>query len=779
MSVFGSYRFENIPWVRYLGQKWRSRPRPVPEDSIPLRVFVQAMVIVAIIATDVAADTRLSLWAVPLSILGAIWSGYRRHQPNIVTKFVLAIAMILALLVFLSNLVTTLNDTRIILAELLVQVQVLHTFDLPRRKDLGYSMVIGLILLGVAATVSQTMTFGPFLIVFLSLALPALIFDYRSRLGLSTQPQGDRRTVSWATLKQALPWKRVAVLMVGVLGLGLLLFAVMPRVPGYQLRTFPVSSTIEFQGPFEGRNIVSPEAAGDGDEEGGGGGGNAPEGAGELDDTFYYGFSDRINQNLRGSLTPKVVMRVRSQAPGFWRVTAFDEYTGQGWRISDTDDVQTLTRSPWTFRFIIPFLGARSHTEEVIQTYSIVSDLPGLVPALDQPRYLYFPTQEVAVDPQGAIRSPVYLADGLTYTVISQVSVRDRTRLGNAPTTYPDSIRDRYLQVPPEIRDRLQTYTESVIADAPNPLENPYEIALYLAQYLKQNYQLPQDPFGLEFLDEGEDLVTHFLFRCLDAANPATCSPGGYPDHFSTVLAMMLRSVGIPSRLATGFAPGNFNPFTGLYEVKNTHAFALVEVYFPKHGWFTFDPIPGHDLFPPSVSDYEPFGVLKQFWDWVAGWLPSPLAGFVNGLFTLIGRLIDGFLKLFQRGWLGVLGGLLVFVGCSFAGWLSWQGWREWKHRRWLSKLAQMERLYREMLQDLAREGCIMAPSQTPLEFARSTRDRYPVEVADTIEAIARDYVRWRYGGEAVQPEVLREQWRSHRRTAGLNRRLLSPISRR
>jgi len=52
----------------------------------------------------------------------------------------------------------------------------------------------------------------------------------------------------------------------------------------------------------------------------------------------------------------------------------------------------------------------------------------------------------------------------------------------------------------------------------------------------------------------------------------------------------MLRSIGIPARLVAGFSPGEFNPFTGLYVVRNTDAYAMTEVYFPKYGWF--DPIP-------------------------------------------------------------------------------------------------------------------------------------------------------------------------------------------
>ena len=764
MSASNSPRWTSLPLMGRFWEFWRSLPPPVPEDSVTLRVLVQLLVIVGMVATDVAAGTLISLWAVPLSIIGASWSWFRRRDRNMVLKFVLAIALIVTLVVFLSNLVTTLNDTRVILAELLIQVQVLHTFDLPRRKDLGYSMVIALILIGVAGTISQTMAFAPFLVLFLLLAIPTLIYDYRSRLGLGDRPSDRPQTSVIRSLRQSFPWKASLTLGLLVLSLGLVLFAAIPRVPGYQLRSFPVSSTIDFRGDFDGRNIVSPNAQGDGSGLDGDGPGGTAEGPGEVDETFYSGFSESMNQNLRGSMIPQVVMRVRSQAPGFWRVIAFDEYTGQGWRISRKDDVREIRRSSWSFRFDLPFLGPRSYTQEVIQTYSIVADFPGLIPVLDQPRYLYFPTEDVAVGPEGSLRSPVPLSDGLTYSVVSYVSLRDRTRLGEADTTYPRSISEVYLQVPDEIEERLRDYSQSVLANAPNPLNNPYEIALYLAQYLKQNYDIPQDPFGLAFLDQGEDLALNFLFRCEESPNPATCTPGGYPDHFSTVFTLLLRSLGIPARLATGFGPGDFNPFTGLYEVKNTHAFALTEVYFPSHGWFAFDPIPGHEVIPPSVSEYEPFGVLRQFWDWIAGWLPSPVTGFINGIFVMLGRAIDWFLQRFSQGWLGILTGLLSLVLFSFAGWLSWQGWREWKRRRWLSKLAAMERLYQQMLQRLAADGCAKHPAQTPLEFARQVGDRYPPEVATIVSRICQAYVGWRYGKESVPVEELRQQWQAVQR---------------
>ena len=139
--------------------------------------------------------------------------------------------MLLAMGAFFARLLGQLNDTRLVLAELLIQLQVLHSFDLPRRKDLGYSMVIGLILLGVAGTLSQTLAFAPLLCIFLAIALPTLILDYQSRLGLLRTPK--RRTASpLISNSSPLSLRRLGVFLVAIVGLGLAIFALMPRFPG-------------------------------------------------------------------------------------------------------------------------------------------------------------------------------------------------------------------------------------------------------------------------------------------------------------------------------------------------------------------------------------------------------------------------------------------------------------------------------------------------------------------------------------------------------------------
>lgn len=728
------------------------------ENSIPLRVLVLALVIVGVVATDIAAETRFSFWAVPLSCAGTTWSYYRRHSRNVPVKFCIAIGMLIALGAFFGRLFGELNDTRLALAELLIQLQVLHGFDVPRRKDLGYSIVIGVILLGVAGTLSQTLAFAPVLLVFLAVALPTLAFDYRSRLGLVEINLGTtKQKVKSQRFSGLLPSYFMLFGVVLVIGLGI--FAILPRFPGYQLRMFPVSSNIQVQGNFTGKNVINPGYMRKGNGKGRTNKGSSGNGgaAGKVDPSFYYGFNSRINQNLRGEMTPKVVMRVRSQVEGFWRVLAFDKYTGNGWEISRNDKTQTLRRSPWSYQVFIPRNTITGKTQEVVQTYTVTSDLPNLLPAMTYPRELYFPAALVAVDPEQGLRSPVELSEGFTYTVISDVPQRDRALLNLAKNKYPPEISKYYLQVPPEIQDKVRQRTEAILADynknsvgkSTKILDSTYEKTLYLAQYVKQHFKTPDDPNELPFLGENEDLVEAFLFK----------HQGGYPDHFSTVLTVMLRSVGIPARLVAGYGAGQFNPFTGMYIVRNTDAYAMTEVFFPRYGWFAFDPIPGHDVIPPSIEETQTFTVLQQFWKWVAGWLPSPVTGLLNGVFGSIFGLIARFFNLFSQGWLGILQALVSLTGVSFVGWLILQQWNSWRDRVALNKLPAMEGLYQTMLCWTAQKGLAKHPAQTPLEYVQVSYQHHPSHIAEIIDEITQAYVGWRYGGYKPDLQRLRQRW--------------------
>ncbi|WNC87015.1 DUF3488 and DUF4129 domain-containing transglutaminase family protein [Thermosynechococcus sp. QKsg1] len=742
-------------WLQPIANSPMLAPAKDVEDSLLLRLGVLGMVIVGLVATDVAADTANSLWAVPLSIAGFSWSWWARRQKNVVAKLAIAVGMLTALAVFLGRLAALNQDSRILLTELLIQLQVLHSFDLPRRKDLGYSMVIALILISVAATLSQTMTFGLFLVIFLAIALPVLVLDYRSRLGLLS-----------TTLKAlALPWRQWVGLFALILGLGMVVFVLLPRFPGYQIRTLPVSAEIQVAGEFDQTRVINP-----GYVSGRGGGGVGEELANQtFDPNFYYGFGSEIDQTFGGSMTPRELMRVRSQAPGFWRVLAFDKYTGRGWRISRNDETEVLRRSPWSFRYLLPQQLSQMPTREVIQTYTIVSEFSNLIPHLYEPRELYFPTREIARDPDGGLRAPVPLPEGLTYSVISQVPVRDRSLLRRAPKLNHTVGYQSYLEVPPDLKPRLQALAKDLLAKADRSIPEPYEQALYLTQALKQSYALKTD---IPELGKDQDLVAAFLFEWR----------GGYPDHFSTALTLLLRSIDIPTRLVTGLGTGEFNPFTGLYVVRNTDAYALTEAYFPNLGWFLFDPIPGHDLYPATLEVDQTFSVLQQFWQWVTGWLPTPVTGFFGIIFATLETALQKFFDLFSQGLGGIVQGILMLFGGVIVVWGLWYALQTWRYRQRLQKLPPIARLYVQMLDGLAQQGLPKRPNQTPWEYARSlqTAGRLDAVSQRAIETLTQAYGAWRYGGD--QPPLpplkralnqLRQQrWRSLQRTvADLRRR--------
>ncbi|MGK7942762.1 MAG: DUF3488 and DUF4129 domain-containing transglutaminase family protein [Crocosphaera sp.] len=733
------------------------------EESVIFRILVQGLVIVGIIATDIAAGTQMSLWAIPLSIIGAVWSWYRRQSRNITLKFFLAIAMLMVLCFFLLRLTQNLNDSRLVLAELLVQLQVLHSFDLPRRKDLGYSMVIGLILLGVAGTISQTVAFAPWLLVFLILAIPTLVLDYRSRLGLETVDQQVKQGFKLRKNKQkqatysSFSLKGISLLVMITLLFGLSIFMLMPRFQGYQLQSFPVDSPVDAESQqFNGQNnsIINPGYDKTGEKKGGKSQGNNRNGEvqEEADNTQYYGFNTQINQNLQGEMKPKIVMRVRSQAPGFWKALSFDRYTGKGWEITEEQEFETIAKNPWSYRFFIPSVATAMKTKKVIQSYTAVADLPNIIPSLSSPKQIYFPAKEIGYDKLDNLRSPVGLLEGLTYTVVSSVPYRDRTMLQKSPPDYSKKIEETYLNLPEEIKEKVRKKTLEILDTSEKPFNSPYEAVLFLTQAVKQRYQLKSE---LPFIDEDKDLVEAFLFD----------NEGGLPDHFSTALTVMLRSVDIPARLTVGFAPGKFNPFTGFYVVKNTDAYALTEVYFPYFGWYAFDPIPGHKLFPPSPEEDQTFSVLKEFWKWIAGFLPSPLVGFFN---TIWNTVIVGFIsflgwlwRFISSGLIGTLVGILLAVVFGFLGWLGWGQLKKLGYYRRLAKLPPMVQLYQEMLRVLKSKGYPKHSAQTPLEYVEVSYQQHPQEQAEIIDEISHAYVSWRYGDNEQNVDYLKQQFKA------------------
>ena len=87
----------------------------------------------------------------------------------------------------------------------------------------------------------------------------------------------------------------------------------------------------------------------------------------------------------------------------------------------------------------------------------------------------------------------------------------------------------------------------------------------------------------------------------------------GYCEQFAGTMAVMLRTLGIPARLAVGYTPGTVDG-DGVRTVTNANAHAWVEVLFAEHGWIAFEPTPRTDgnVLVPTPGDVSPDLTVAQ-----------------------------------------------------------------------------------------------------------------------------------------------------------------------
>jgi hypothetical protein len=117
-----------------------------------------------------------------------------------------------------------------------------------------------------------------------------------------------------------------------------------------------------------------------------------------------------------------------------------------------------------------------------------------------------------------------------------------------------------------------------------------YDAVESIQRYLNRNFSYGEKPRPARFP------LNAFLFR----------DKFGYCQQFSGAMTLMLRMVGIPSRVAAGFAPGSLNRDTGEYRVRDLDAHSWVEVYFNGIGWVTFDPTPAAAPAETQSADVTP-----------------------------------------------------------------------------------------------------------------------------------------------------------------------------
>jgi hypothetical protein len=161
---------------------------------------------------------------------------------------------------------------------------------------------------------------------------------------------------------------------------------------------------------------------------------------------------------------------------------------------------------------------------------------------------------------------------GSTCIAVSSLSTADIEKLRGAGTAFPAWIRERYLQLP----ENLPAFVRRQAQDIAGNLATPYDKAVTVEAWMRANVvyddQTPAPP-------QDQDGVGYIL-----------TVKRGYCDYYASAMVVMLRSLGVPARVAVGYTQGKYDPVSSLYHVTEKDSHSWVEVYFPLYGWIEFEP---------------------------------------------------------------------------------------------------------------------------------------------------------------------------------------------
>ncbi|MCH8101600.1 MAG: transglutaminase domain-containing protein [Chloroflexi bacterium] len=383
------------------------------------------------------------------------------------------------------------------------------------------------------------------------------------------------------------------------------------------------------------------------------------------------------------------------------------------------------------------------------------------------------PIEQIAFTPAETInRLDSYLVDQLISTATDE-------ELGAAGTDYPAWVTDRYLQLPDELPITVRSLAERIVSQA--GAETPFEKAASLQEFLQQQ--------GYSQVIDGprpdQDAIEYFLFDTVDEPCPNDRSPNpcennqlkGYSQYFGSAMAVMLRSVGVPSRMVAGYTAGSFLPQQTRFIILGSDRHGWAQAYFPDYGWIDVEATPGYALFSRGSA----FSASPQ-----SGDLPPLTEG---GLFEA-GFFLDEdlseleaaarLLALEQRRAelssgtdipvVAIAAPIMSILGLLTLGMTLWHFG--------LGKLTPAERAYVKMNRLGRMAGLRRAESQTATEYAGILAARLPT-ITTQAYAIADGYQACVYGHRMNENDAaeMNEAWKQMR-SALLGRSLRRLIGR-
>jgi transglutaminase-like putative cysteine protease len=506
-----------------------------------------------------------------------------------------------------------------------------------------------------------------------------------------------------------------------------------------------------------------------------------------LQPTLMSGFSDDVELGQIGEIkkNSEVVMRVRTGKPvGYpglrWRGIALTTFDGKRWYFPDREHFPVPAGlSGWIN--VQDKAGEQDRTATVLRYTVLLQPI-----ATDT---IFAPANAVSVrgnlsgegsntdvgarhsyilrDRTGSLFNPFHNFSTLRYEGYSLLPAMNLASLRLASADYPEDIRDTYLQLPPQLDPRIPELARQITARSQTPFDRTIAVENYLRSRFTYTLNLTGKP--------GVDPLAHFLFE----------TRAGHCEYFASALAIMLRTLGIPTREVNGFLPGEYNDLGEDYIVRASDAHSWVEVYFPGSGWMTFDPTP-----PGAESAGGFFTRFGQYMDWFElSWNEWVINyDFIHQILLAqnMQRSTRAWTEVarawfqseqekgrrWMRSWNGGLRLLLPLAIVLFLMalrfdlvvafvrrlWLSWQ-LRSPEVARSNPQLAS--RLYSELLYLLERRGFARQPTQTPFEFAAAVSQP---RLAPAVYEFTQHYTQARFGGapcDTIRLRALLEQIRS------------------
>ena len=457
-----------------------------------------------------------------------------------------------------------------------------------------------------------------------------------------------------------------------------------------------------------------------------------------------FGFVLTVNGKWVSSDGP--VMTVASSRGYYMRAVTYDVYTGRGWKSSEGTERNVEARG----RIFPGDTPERPLSEDAFTVETVAVTLQRSVgrdifsPGYPTTAFVPLVVHEPGGLPLlGALKSAVALEVGKGYQITADVSRATEAMLSGAGVAYPPDIVATYLGttgVTKRTADEAQRVVD--VAGA----TDPYHEAKALANYLRTNARFTYATVAALPSDPNQDLVDFFLFD--------DNGQSGYCEYYATAMVMMARALGIPARVAVGYAPGvALEP--GVYQVREKNAHAWAEVFFPGYGWQIFEatrsinPVlrpSGSGIVPPINPPIGGVDPGQQFEEGQDLGTILPLGSFQpvpGGIKPGDQRPTDQARA--GNAWVVMVGLLLLLVVAV---------WRLLRGRLRFRFLAPGDRHWQRLAYAADRAGLAQRPSETVYEYASWLEEKLPKRSVE-IHEIADGKVWQSYSGHSITSEAI------------------------